>query len=98
MQKLKTKSKLSITIILLMKRCSIRRPHVHGTSTREALPTAQSRPAGTFVRELTENVRRFARESPDMLIKFVDARSKEVIIPQGAVNKNNHGMPVTQKA
>ena len=50
-----------------------------------------TKPAGMMEDESTENVHRFARKSPDTLLRL--ARSKEVIIPHGTV-KNVYGEPV----
>ena len=47
-------------------RCSIHRPHVHGTRPG-LVPT---KPAGTMADESTENVYRFASKSPDTLLRL----------------------------
>ena len=51
---------------IIGERCSVHRPHVHGTRSGP-VPT---KPAGTMADESTENVHRFARKSPDTLLRL----------------------------
>ena len=60
------KKKHALDHHIIRERCSVHRPHVHGTRPGP-VPT---KPAGTMADESTENVHRFAGKSPDTLLRL----------------------------